>query len=301
MTERTRIRTVTCIALLLATTPALAQTPPESGATQTRASGDHSVLLPEVPERLARRVAALERLANRTLVCGEADDREGEFNDDRCYDWYDRLDSGGVASAHAIGRVLLSRMDPNVGGEGPLGPEEQHLVYSLAYQRRSEAVAYLVALLGLADSDSPRHRSMAEAVVLVLPTLTENDVAPIAPWESAATVVALDLRRAEIYAAWCAWQVEHAGETPRAWRAAGIEAARTHSEDTDPTVRFAAISRLAETSHRREARDALLVMLRDAELDASVRTYVSRYGRREGFVSRTELREIRSDLGVSSS
>lgn len=251
--------------------------------------------LPTLTGPTARRVGHLERVARRTLGCVAYDggDRGGEeYSDDRCWDWYARLESSGNAGAHAAGRVLLAEL-ARTADEPNLGDGAARLLSILATSRRPVAAPYLLHALAASRTDSPRDRALSVAALAGLEQLTGNDVAPLPPWESPYDAVRDAALRAGALARWSAWYETHRGERRAEWRAAGIEAARARLDERDARIRFAAIRRLAEERRAHFAlQDSLRALLTRPDLDGAARRYVARYATRRGLLRLREVREL---------
>lgn len=288
---RSTIKTLVPIACA---TLALCLAAPSRGAAQERQLTVEPPSLPALPQltgREARWVGHLERVARRTLGCVTFEgDRGGEeYEDPRCWDWYDRLHEANAGGVHASGRVLLASLET----ADDLGESHERLISLLGHSERRIAAPYLLHLLARAQGDGPQDTRLASEVLANLDTLAQADVAPIAPWTNRYDVLRDPEARARALDGWLRWHEAAKDERYRDWRRAGLAQAEANLHAVDPVTRFAAIERL-RASHRRHHAivESLRELIAQPELSPTARRYVTRYAGLHGLMTRGEVREL---------
>jgi hypothetical protein len=244
--------------------------------------------LPEVSARQERWVALLARVAERTLGCeGYMGDREGEyFEDGRCYEWFESLADAGPAGVLAMGRTLLEHAD-----DPSVTYEELRMIGMMGGSEQTEAVPYLVRLVGETDPASERAGAVAVAVNEGLEQLTGVSAVRPAPGMTVAYLSEL-VNSASASTAWTEWFARHGSDGRRAWLATALDDARALLTSGDDAQRFWAIRELVDNGAHRDALPALRMLLSDPAVSAETRHEASRFARRNGLLPRSEVRSL---------
>lgn len=248
-----------------------------------------SVPLPAVPAALAADVRRYRALVLRSMRCWADGGRVSHTPDAQCPTWYAQLSAGGPAAMHAIGTFLVDDGDRTLlaaereatrtrarnwdgapaSGEGNSFNTASRLAPVLAGFASTDVVAYV-----LAGMRTPLRRGYGdwgrgEAVrtwLAVLPTVTENDLTPLPPWQERDLDETATMRfLADAHDTWARWYRAHAREPLAAWRAAGLARSRQALTERDVARRVAAILRLgaarAAPDDRAAARASLAELL----------------------------------------
>jgi len=288
-----RYRTIgLSIACFLLSLPVLAQPVTDAPArtSVTAASPSEEELLPpelpQPPAALARRVAALTRVAEQTEECYSYQGERNEHTPDpRCDEWYATLMRGGDAAAYAIGEVL-NRSNASHGGavgyvRGNIAAEQRgpRLVQILAATGAAVAPVFLVRYVAdTAISEDVFDETSTESL-RQLARLAGHDAHPVAPWERGAYRTP-EVRR-DAARSWIRWWNRHQGSSIAERRTAGTERALADLAHADPAVRFAAMQQLVTVPlHRAIVVDAARTLLADENLPARAVTHIVRWARR---------------------
>jgi len=245
--------------------------------------------LPEVPVALQPAVAALASTVTNTEECYTLHGERMEHTADRrCPQWYARLARGGPAAVYAIGEVF--RPTPPDPGEPALEPirggmageaRGVRLVRLMARTGSPEAVPFLLSYF-VRTATLPDHyaSSLDTAVIEGLRSLTGDDPAPTAPWQTPTSAPeATDLRRT-VAQQWLRWFRSHQDMTVAQWRAEGAARASRDLFSDDIVARYSAIERLAADPTQRVAtRTALHTLLARPDLPAAARVHLHRLAR----------------------